>query len=182
MGAEPDAAGHTTELPLTAGQLREYLAGTPKNKPLIAVTPDGDSFLVTGIGFGQVDWGRGNDLEVEDRYLELSTVDAPRELMLFPKSKSEGTADAPIEKDISTREKSDVDAAAIAATLRATETEDEGAAYLEGLKLDRDGLLAVAAELQLTRMQSVRSQAELRRRILKQAIGARRKFEGLRKW
>jgi hypothetical protein len=164
MGAEPDAAtDHTTAKPLTAGQLREYLAGIPDDKPLIAVTPDGDSFLVTGIGFGQVDWGRGNGLEVEDRYLELSTVDAPRELMLFPKSKH---------------------AASIAAQLRETETETEsqGAAFLAGLQLDREGLLAVAEELQLTRMESVRSLAELRRRILKQAIGARRKFEGLRKW
>ncbi|SFW11555.1 hypothetical protein [Amycolatopsis australiensis] len=75
-----------------------------------------------------------------------------------------------------------IDAAAIAAQLRATETEDEGAAYLERLQLDRDGLLAVAAALQLTRLDNVRGQAELRRRILKQAIGARRKFDGLARW
>ncbi|RSD26413.1 hypothetical protein [Amycolatopsis eburnea] len=163
MGAESDtaSAGDATAAPLTAGQLREYLAGIPADKPLIAVTPDGDSFLVTGIGFGQVDWGRGNGLEVEDRYLELSTVDAPRELMLFPKDKH---------------------AASVAAQLREIETEAQGAAFLAGLQLDREGLLDVAEELKLTRMQSVRSLAELRRRILTQAISARRKYEGLRKW
>lgn len=76
----------------------------------------------------------------------------------------------------------EIDAAAIAAQLRGTETEAEGAAYLESLRLNRDGLLAVATELQLVRLHSVRSLAELRRRIIKQAIGARRKFEGLRQW
>jgi len=55
------------------------------------------------------------------------------------------------------------------------------AEYLEAQHLDRDSLLAVATELQLTRMDRL-SQKELRRRILKQAIGARRKFAGLRKW
>ncbi|MDS0137678.1 MULTISPECIES: hypothetical protein [unclassified Amycolatopsis] len=74
-----------------------------------------------------------------------------------------------------------VDAAAIAAHLRETETEEEGAAYLEAQHLDRDSLLAVATELQLTRVDRL-SQKELKRRILKQAIGARRKFAGLRKW
>ncbi|WP_206792618.1 Rho termination factor N-terminal domain-containing protein [Amycolatopsis sp. MtRt-6] len=74
-----------------------------------------------------------------------------------------------------------VDAAAIAAHLRETETEAEGAAYLEDRHLDRESLLAVAAELQLTRVARL-SQAELKRRVLKQAIGARRKFAGLRKW
>ncbi|MGW3959151.1 hypothetical protein ACWED2_04965 [Amycolatopsis sp. NPDC005003] len=74
-----------------------------------------------------------------------------------------------------------VDAAAIATHLRETETEEEGAAYLEAQRLDRDSLLAVAAELQLTRVDRL-SQKELKRRVLKQAIGARRKFAGLRKW
>ncbi|ASO20609.1 hypothetical protein FHR81_004721 [Actinoalloteichus hoggarensis] len=73
------------------------------------------------------------------------------------------------------------DAAAVAARLRQTETEEEGAAYLEAQDLDRDGLLAVAAELRLTRVARL-SRPELRRRVLKQAIGARRKFAGLRKW
>ncbi|WP_410641258.1 hypothetical protein [Amycolatopsis sp. lyj-346] len=75
----------------------------------------------------------------------------------------------------------DVDAAAIATHLRETETEAEGAAYLEAQRLDRDSLLAVAAALQLTRVERL-SQKELKRRVLKQAIGARRKFAGLRKW
>ncbi|MFF1611884.1 hypothetical protein ACFVYA_29215 [Amycolatopsis sp. NPDC058278] len=74
-----------------------------------------------------------------------------------------------------------VDAAAIAAHLRETETEAEGASYLEAQRLDRESLLAVAAELQLTRVDRL-SQPELKRRVLKQAIGARRKFAGLRKW
>ena len=77
--------------------------------------------------------------------------------------------------------KSNVDAAAVAAHLRETGTEEEGAAYLEAGQLDRDDLLAVAAELKLTRVERL-SQKELTRRVLKQAIGARRKFEGLRKW
>jgi hypothetical protein len=73
------------------------------------------------------------------------------------------------------------DVAAIAASLRETETEEEGAAYLRAQHLDRESLLAVAAELQLTRVSRL-SQTELEKRVLKQAIGARRKFAGLRKW
>lgn len=71
--------------------------------------------------------------------------------------------------------------AAIATRLRETETEEEGAAYLRAEDLDRESLLAVAAELQLTRVDRL-SQTELEKRVLKQAIGARRKFAGLRKW
>ncbi|MFI7668230.1 hypothetical protein [Nocardia sp. NPDC049526] len=67
------------------------------------------------------------------------------------------------------------DVASIAAHLRGTEAEEEGAAYLRAQHLDREGLLAVAAELQLTRVDRL-SQNELEKRILKQAIGARRKF------
>jgi hypothetical protein len=74
-----------------------------------------------------------------------------------------------------------VDPAAIAAHLRDTETEEEGAEYLRAQRLDRETLLAVAAELQLTRVDRLR-QTELEKRVLKQAIGARRKFSGLRKW
>lgn len=73
------------------------------------------------------------------------------------------------------------DAGRIAAQLRATETENEGAAYLREQHLDRASLLAVAAELQLTRVDRL-SRPELEKRVLKQAIGARRKFAGLRKW
>ncbi|KAA9166715.1 hypothetical protein FPZ12_000410 [Amycolatopsis acidicola] len=75
----------------------------------------------------------------------------------------------------------DVDVAAIATRLRETETEEEGTAYLHAEHLDRESLLAVAAELQLTRVNRL-SQTELEKRVLKQAIGARRKFAGLRKW
>jgi hypothetical protein len=74
-----------------------------------------------------------------------------------------------------------VEAAAIATRLRETETVEEGAAYLEAQHLDRDGLLAVATELGLSRVDRLRP-AELEKRVLKQAIGARRKFAGLRKW
>jgi hypothetical protein len=77
--------------------------------------------------------------------------------------------------------RSNGEAAAIASYLRETETEEEGAAYLQAQQLDRDGLLAVAAELQLTRVERL-TQKDLRKRILKQAIGARRKYAGLRKW
>jgi hypothetical protein len=73
------------------------------------------------------------------------------------------------------------EAAAIASHLCETATEEEGAAYLAAQRLNRQDLLAVAAELQLTRVSKL-SQAELEKRVLKQAIGARRKFAGLRKW
>lgn len=77
--------------------------------------------------------------------------------------------------------RSATDAAAIAAHLRGTDTEDEGAAYLRARRLDRETLLAVAAELLLTRVDHL-SRPQLEKRVLKQAIGARRKFDGLRKW
>lgn len=73
------------------------------------------------------------------------------------------------------------DVAAIAARLRETGTEEEGAEYLHAQNLDADGLLSVAAALGLTRVDRLR-QAELEKRVLKQAIGARRKFDGLRSW
>lgn len=77
--------------------------------------------------------------------------------------------------------RSNTDMTTIASHLRETETEEEGATYLHALHLDREGLLAVAAELQLTRVSRL-SQTELEKRVLKQAIGARRKFAGLRRW
>ncbi len=77
--------------------------------------------------------------------------------------------------------KPDVDVVAIASHLRETETEQDGAAYLHEQQLDRERLLAVAAELKLTRVNRL-SQSELEKRVLKQAIGARRKFAGLREW
>ncbi|MFE5565929.1 hypothetical protein ACFQ68_13165 [Amycolatopsis japonica] len=69
----------------------------------------------------------------------------------------------------------------IAAHLRTLDTEDDGAAYLDTQGLNHDGLLAVATELQLTRVDRL-SNTELRTRVLKQAIGARNKFQGLRDW
>ncbi|MEC3955154.1 hypothetical protein VMT65_19080 [Nocardia sp. CDC153] len=75
----------------------------------------------------------------------------------------------------------DVEAERIASQLRATETEEEGFAYLRAQGLDHQALLAVAHELHLTRVERL-SRTELERRVLKQAIGARRKFAGLRKW
>ena len=75
----------------------------------------------------------------------------------------------------------DIDFAAIAARLRDAETEEDGAAYLRAQRLDREGLLAVAGELQLTRVTQL-SQTELEKRVLKQTIGARRKFAGLQNW
>ncbi|GAB3580372.1 hypothetical protein GCM10027445_50560 [Amycolatopsis endophytica] len=74
-----------------------------------------------------------------------------------------------------------MDARDIAARLRSTATEQEGARYLAALGLDREALLAVAAALRLTRVQRL-STRKLTERILQQAIGARRKFEGLRTW
>jgi hypothetical protein len=73
------------------------------------------------------------------------------------------------------------DAATIAAHLRDTATVDEGAAYLDSLHLTKDDLLAVAGALQLTRVDRL-SVPQLRDRVLKQAIAARRKYEGLRHW
>ncbi|MFC9436425.1 hypothetical protein [Nocardia sp. NPDC057030] len=75
----------------------------------------------------------------------------------------------------------EVDVVSIAAQLRVTETEEEGAVYLRTQNLDRETLLGVAAELQLTRVNRL-SRTELEKRVLKQAIGARRKFAGLRRW
>ena len=72
-------------------------------------------------------------------------------------------------------------AATIATRLRETETEEQGVVYLREQNLDREGLLAVAAELQLTRVERL-SRTELEKRVLRQAIGARRKFAGLRSW
>ncbi|MGV9676376.1 hypothetical protein ACWDSJ_13935 [Nocardia sp. NPDC003482] len=67
----------------------------------------------------------------------------------------------------------------VAARLRIIGTEAEGREFLRAQQLDLDGLREVADDLLLTRVDKL-SQAELERRVLKQAIGARRKFEGLR--
>lgn len=73
------------------------------------------------------------------------------------------------------------DVTAIVAKLRTTDTEADGSTYLDEQKLTREKLLAVAAALQVTRVQRL-SMKELKKRILRQAIGARRKYEGLRSW
>lgn len=69
-------------------------------------------------------------------------------------------------------------ASTIAAQLRETATEELGAAYLKDQQLDRETLLAVASELGMTRVSSL-SDKKLQDRVLKQAIGARNKFDGL---
>ncbi|MFF4595280.1 hypothetical protein [Amycolatopsis sp. NPDC001319] len=74
------------------------------------------------------------------------------------------------------------DPAAIAAQLRQTDTEEQGATYLKALLLDREQLLAVAVALGLTRIPAGLSTKKLTERVLNQAIGARRKFAGLRSW
>ena len=73
------------------------------------------------------------------------------------------------------------DFAAIAAKLREIETVEEGTEYLDAQHLDKKGLLAVAAAVGLSRLER-KSGVEIKRRVIQQAIGARRKFEGLRKW
>ncbi|WP_410664667.1 hypothetical protein [Amycolatopsis sp. lyj-84] len=102
--------------------------------------------------------------------------------------------DSSVEQQLSTRKsmpptsapqpssaRSNADVAAIASRLREMDTVEEGAAYLRSHKLDRESLLVLAAELQLTRVTRL-SQPELEKRVLKQAIGSRRKFSGLGKW
>lgn len=69
----------------------------------------------------------------------------------------------------------------IAATLRATETAAEGAAWLQELNLDQVTLVQVAAALGMTRVENL-SAPQLRERCVRQAITARRKYDGLRKW
>jgi hypothetical protein len=71
--------------------------------------------------------------------------------------------------------------AGVAARLRETATEQDGAAYLRDQGLSRERLLAVARELGLSRVDTL-SHTELEKRVLKQAIGARNKFAGLRNW
>ncbi len=74
-----------------------------------------------------------------------------------------------------------MDVQAVALELRSLDTVERGEAYLAQLGLGREALLRVAAELGLSRLERV-SGAELRRRVLRQAISARRKYAGLRKW
>jgi hypothetical protein len=75
----------------------------------------------------------------------------------------------------------DADAAGIADHLRGLDTTADGAAYLAALGLDLPRLQAVAAALLITRADRL-SRPKLTDRILHQAITARRKYAGLRKW
>jgi len=73
------------------------------------------------------------------------------------------------------------DSAAIAARLRELDTVHEGAQYLDAQNLDKDGLLAVAAEVWELRGGDRRlSKQALQQKLLDMTIGARRKFQGLR--
>ncbi|GAA1817421.1 hypothetical protein HC028_21140 [Planosporangium flavigriseum] len=68
----------------------------------------------------------------------------------------------------------------IAETLRGLETVEDGAAYLAKLKPTVALLQEIGAELGL-KLSKLRKD-ELVRKVLEQAIGARRKFAGLRQW
>lgn len=70
--------------------------------------------------------------------------------------------------------------AEVAERLRGMETEQEGAEYLNSVKLTVDALRRVAAHLGLTLRRERRD--EVVRKVLNQAIGARRKYAGLRQW
>lgn len=74
-----------------------------------------------------------------------------------------------------------LDPAEAAVKLRAMDSVDDGAAYLAGFKLLKKDLLAVGRELGLP-IPSSRSLDDIVKLVLNQAIGARRKFEGLSKW
>lgn len=73
------------------------------------------------------------------------------------------------------------DPTAIAAHLRTLPTAAAGADYLAGLNLTKAGLIAVAAALGRTRVDSL-SKAALLDAITTQAITAPRKYQGLRAW
>lgn len=68
--------------------------------------------------------------------------------------------------------------------LRTLDTLDAGRAYLDGLRLSKDDLVAIAAVADdalasLARRGTKAAAVDL---ILNQAIGARRKYQGLRTW
>lgn len=90
-----------------------------------------------------------------------------------------GWVHTPTEKEENRMSDTTDTAADMAARLREINTTAEGADYLRTQGLDRAGLLAVATELHMTRVDRL-SRAELERRVLGQAITARRKFEVLR--
>lgn len=97
----------------------------------------------------------------------------------FPPSVDQGRPQATVHENRPAQSNADV--AAITAHLCELNTEKEGAAYLRAQHVDREILLAIAAELQLTRVDRLK-QTELEKKVLKQAIVARRKFAGLRRW
>ena len=81
----------------------------------------------------------------------------------------------------------DVDYAEIAAKLRACATVDEGAAYLDGLRLRgrkrrKGDLVRVGAEMGQTLKEDSQTDRELVKRLVDHAIGAKRKYAGLTKW
>ncbi|MEU4668538.1 hypothetical protein AB0F91_11295 [Amycolatopsis sp. NPDC023774] len=78
-------------------------------------------------------------------------------------------------------QKSPAEIAAIVVRLREADNDEEGAEYLRAQQLDRASLLAVATALQLTRVERL-SRTDLEKKVLNQAVGARRKFAGLRSW
>lgn len=76
---------------------------------------------------------------------------------------------------------SDFDPAQVAATLRSCDTVPDGANYLDGLRPSKDDLVALVQALGVTRTNGL-TKTDLRDRALRQAIGARRKYDGLRSW
>lgn len=74
-----------------------------------------------------------------------------------------------------------MDASAVATQLRGMDTVEQGRELLAGLRLAQPQLLEVAGELGLSRLGRL-SRPQVTERVLKQAISARRKFEGLRSW
>ena len=120
----------------------------------------------------------------EQTYLAAEKATTPAPTSPHPTEKDSAAKQqntTPVAPTFTETAKPNLDAAAIASRLREIETEEKGAAYLHAQDLDRESLLTVAAELLLTRVERL-SRAELEKRVLKQAIGARRKFAGLRKW
>ncbi|MFJ1760360.1 Rho termination factor N-terminal domain-containing protein [Amycolatopsis sp. NPDC088138] len=111
----------------------------------------------------------------------LARQDQPEPATSEPMAEKPEQPPAPPEPPPPAPAEPSADVTAITARLSEIETEPEGATYLKAQHLDRETLLAVAAELQLTRVERL-SQSELQKKILRQAIGARRRFAGLRKW
>ena len=62
----------------TAGELRAALDGVPDNTPVEVAVPDApdgdaeDTYVVTGLGYGQVDWADGRGLLEDRRSIEIA--------------------------------------------------------------------------------------------------------------